>query len=451
MTYLDKLKSFIRRTHALGGIKRKRANLTLRRLSFEHCEPRAMLASLTTSQPEAPTTAHSQIEFVAPALAGGEGENSGSSSSTSSLSGLSSTPRHNTANRFDVNQDGIVTPNDALKILNVLNQFGVSVRINTLNPQYKGFFDVTDDSLVTPIDLLHVINFIAYTSRDLSFATIGPKTLAIGNSLTDDLLFNFPTKGLAKISQTTSEPLVVGSHLNCAKTLTRIWANPDETCKVTGGDKYRVELAKPIDNVIFQPFYGATIAQEINAIKNLINYTKQNPDNANTRFFIYATWGVETDTKGVAFYDHWKNHKATLRENWTPSKSTFDLMLQELHQTGYEISLIPAGHTFSAIIDALRSGKSIMMTDKANGTFTSHELVEKELWRDGLHGSQAIKLSTGLTALSVIYGRKPTGVSSLDYTLHELQTVDSYVSESGTKQLALIAWNTHLYLNYPGK
>jgi Dockerin type I domain len=449
MNSIRKLKKLLNQKSKLHHPRRQPRRVLNRRLSHEQLESRAMFANITTAPLEMSSEVHSESYFTVAVPKLAEGESSAAFTGVASVSGSDNTPRHNTANRFDVNQDGIVTPNDALKILNVLNQYGVSTRIEIFNPRYKVFFDVNDDSLVSPIDVLHVINFLVYTSRDHSFASVGPKTLAIGNSLTDDLLFNFPTKGLAKLSQSTSQTLAIGSHLNCAKTLTRIWANPEEACKVTGGEKYREELAKPVDNVFLQPFYGATVAQEIHAIRNIINYTKANPANADTRFYLYATWGVQTDLMGVSFYDHWNTHTASLGEDWSPSKSTFDLMLTELRQSGYEISLIPAGHTFNAIIDAIRSGKSIVMQDKVNGSLLSHELTEEELWRDGLHASHATQLSTGLTALSAIYGIKPTGINALDYSLQELKAVDSYVSPHGTKMLAAIAWQTYLYTTYP--
>ncbi len=64
---------------------------------------------------------------------------------------------HNLFAPFDVNDDSIVTPADALKVINQLNR-GANAAIS--NPIDAGFVDVTDDGNITPSDALRVINWL---------------------------------------------------------------------------------------------------------------------------------------------------------------------------------------------------------------------------------------------------------------------------------------------------
>jgi VCBS repeat-containing protein len=63
-------------------------------------------------------------------------------------------PQHNTSNPLDVNNDGNVSPLDALHVLNALSD---------ATSAGTGFVDVNNDSLVTPIDALLVINGLEST------------------------------------------------------------------------------------------------------------------------------------------------------------------------------------------------------------------------------------------------------------------------------------------------
>ena len=64
----------------------------------------------------------------------------------------------NARNNLDVNNDGKVSPIDALLVINYLNQHGAG----PLPPTYAGpyYLDVNGDSAVTPLDALEVINYL---------------------------------------------------------------------------------------------------------------------------------------------------------------------------------------------------------------------------------------------------------------------------------------------------
>jgi Dockerin type I domain len=100
-------------------------------------------------------------------------------------SSLPSSPDMNSMNPLDVNNDGVVSPIDALLVINQINT-GASDQliISTFTVAVAPFLDVNGDRVVTPIDALLVINHInAYgvgdqaegesTAADAYFSAVG--------------------------------------------------------------------------------------------------------------------------------------------------------------------------------------------------------------------------------------------------------------------------------------
>ena len=77
------------------------------------------------------------------------------------LETLDKYPWHNYANAFDVNEDSVVTPLDALWTINYLNIEGIG---DLPWPRDKGkeapFYDVNRDGVTAPMDVLFVINYL---------------------------------------------------------------------------------------------------------------------------------------------------------------------------------------------------------------------------------------------------------------------------------------------------
>lgn len=65
----------------------------------------------------------------------------------------------NPIDRLDVNDDELITPIDALLVINDINRFGARV-LPVNNDATAGFIDVTGDQILTPNDVLQVINHI---------------------------------------------------------------------------------------------------------------------------------------------------------------------------------------------------------------------------------------------------------------------------------------------------
>ncbi len=393
---------------------------------FEKMEDRRLFA-FSGFEVSNPDTASS----VAPLVAGAEGE-----------SGISL--RHNRINPFDVNHDGLVAPVDALVVINVLRRFGSDIPSKDLDMSYQGYFDVDDNSFVSPTDVLQVINYLTYSTTQFRIPGSGGLTYGIGNSLTNDFVFPYNNKGFDLMTSSTPNSPRTGVHLNCSQSLTRIWANPDEVCLETAGfGKYREFLTRPVDNVLLQPHYGATVGQEIQSMKNLIDYTKQNPENSDTRFFVYAPWGTRLDSgAGIPFYDAWHSYQATLDRDFIPSASAYDLITSELTKAGYQVTLIPAGHAWVSAIDAIRAGTSFELITTVNGVHSLRSLSEEQLWRDPIHASSVGSFLAAATVYSAIYGVPPVG---LDPTLLSFQvsSYDYYLSPGGARLAEQFAWQAY--------
>jgi hypothetical protein len=69
------------------------------------------------------------------------------------------TSHFNPRNRFDVDDDGVISPLDLLTTINLQNALGPSIPVSSLNaaPPYH---DVDSDSLVSPIDTLQIVDFL---------------------------------------------------------------------------------------------------------------------------------------------------------------------------------------------------------------------------------------------------------------------------------------------------
>jgi hypothetical protein len=69
-------------------------------------------------------------------------------------------PWHHAAARFDVNRDTVVTPEDALNLVNYLNEQLGNSALPLPKPLSEPSYDVARDGLATPRDVLLVINHI---------------------------------------------------------------------------------------------------------------------------------------------------------------------------------------------------------------------------------------------------------------------------------------------------
>lgn len=84
----------------------------------------------------------------------------------------------NLVNNLDVNDDGFITPLDALIVINDLNSLGPRLLPDPIPPEPEFYIDVNGDGLVTPLDALIVINYLN------SLSTIPSMAASTGGSTT---------------------------------------------------------------------------------------------------------------------------------------------------------------------------------------------------------------------------------------------------------------------------
>jgi hypothetical protein len=82
-------------------------------------------------------------------------------------------PWQNPSNRFDVNNDGVVSPNDVLQVINNLNLNGPYTLTNESVPPY---YDVDGNRVVTALDVLHVINELNRTGDSEGESVVSPSS-----------------------------------------------------------------------------------------------------------------------------------------------------------------------------------------------------------------------------------------------------------------------------------
>lgn len=110
-------------------------------------------------------TRDQQLVAVVTITAQPVGQPAASTSATFEIDVLANeNPYHNTDNPLDVNDDGQVTPLDALLILDAISQNRGAGPIEEF-PLPGAYWDVNGDGWVTPIDALLILNHINQTSR----------------------------------------------------------------------------------------------------------------------------------------------------------------------------------------------------------------------------------------------------------------------------------------------
>ena len=235
----------------------------------------------------------------------------------------------------------------------------------------------------------------------------------IGNSLSNDLIRSGGFEEIA--SSIVGESNVLSSqHIQCSTPLTGIIAsaidepNTNHTCTgsaSTAGANFNLgtypsSLSNPIDVLVLQPFQNATVQEEIDSTKTIIDQFRANPNNTNSPVYIYQSWDLQRSTE--SYLDDWFNRTATLDEEFRPSKATYDLYFSQLQQDGYDFEVIPVGQAFANVSEVLQD------VPLGNVTNTS------ELFRDFIHGSNAGRYLGALVAAHVITGESILNVADAD-------------------------------------
>tara|TARA_R110002073_G_scaffold46789_1_gene127415 strand:+ start:4853 stop:11017 length:6165 start_codon:yes stop_codon:yes gene_type:complete len=98
--------------------------------------------------------------------------------------GLGQTPFNKQADPLDVDDNGSVTTNDALRVINFINLNGAGP-ITTISDSFNGFVDVNGDNLATALDALLVINGLKQRASSAQSEFIAPPSAVAQDELDD--------------------------------------------------------------------------------------------------------------------------------------------------------------------------------------------------------------------------------------------------------------------------
>lgn len=231
-------------------------------------------------------------------------------------------------------------------------------------------------------------------------------TYRIGNSLTWDS----QPGAIEKLAAQRGWKHREGYHINCGKSLQRIWENPEEVCvkPVAEYGTFRKALTeKQWSAVALQPYPAkgeSTLATDAARILDFISLTRENEANAETVFYIYAGWPAQSLGP---LKDVWG--KEVTDDDSTPTilaEDYFGHLLRRVRgATDAEVRVIPVGHVLAALDGRIQAG--------GVPGFTSIT----QLYRDNVHLTGDVgRYVAGITTLAALFGRKPTETERPDGT-----------------------------------
>ena len=221
----------------------------------------------------------------------------------------------------------------------------------------------------------------------------------IGNSLTNDM----QPYGVAAMANEHGFTATAGQHIHNSASLATIWNNP---AGASGArpfpDPAAYDVALPDytwDVVTLQPHssQGSTLGQDEEMILNFIDLTRSRPANADTRFYIYATW----PSQNLGEYQSvWTQDIADADDTRTvQSRQYYTHLIERVRaRTDATVLMIPAGEVLYEL-DRRFGASAVPEADDVT-----------DLYRDQLHLNNAGRFVAGLTTYATIYGADPSGV-----------------------------------------
>lgn len=259
----------------------------------------------------------------------------------------------------------------------------------------------------------------------------------IGNSLTWDS----QPKAIEALAAQHKLKQVQAWHINCGKSLDRIWSHSEEICvkAVAPFGTYRNALPNfDWAAVTFQPHPGgnSTLRTDTDSIINMITLSQSKGRNNKTVFYIYAAWPGQPLGE---YRDVWmppgldRDNTRTIQ-----SRAYFSHLIKRVRKrTKADVRMIPVGEVVFALDVLMRAGK-------VKGYKTA-----ADLYRDKVHMNHVGRFIAGVTTLTTITGKNPNGLTcppkaygggkdfnaALYKTLHETiwKTVTSMQDVTGVK------------------
>jgi hypothetical protein len=225
------------------------------------------------------------------------------------------------------------------------------------------------------------------------------KAYFVGNSLTWDM--NPPR--LEEISLSRNVNLRAAYHIDCGAWLSYIYANPNEVCvtPLTPPGTFQPALSQfSFDIVVFQPYPGATLNDDVTAISAIVGMTKSKDA---AKFFIYQGW---PQPKPISYSDAWL--AASPEADGTPTAmghEYFQRLQARLVSKRITVIQIPVGEVLFELDGMIKRGE-----------ITSQKVASAvDLYRDNAHLNGTGQAIAGLTAFSAMYAKNPTGAVPASY------------------------------------
>ncbi|QNN21439.1 hypothetical protein HED60_03845 [Planctomycetales bacterium ZRK34] len=224
------------------------------------------------------------------------------------------------------------------------------------------------------------------------------RTYRIGNSLTWDS----QPKAIPDLAAQRGIKHLEAYHINCGKSLQRIWTHPDEVC---------VKVVEPFgtfgqalpdhdwDAVTMQSHPGkeSTLATDTARILDFIELTQSKGRNKNTVFYIYAPWPRED--RGD-YQEVWHRDTPDADDTKTiQTKAYFDHLYHRVTaKTKATVRVIPTGAVIAELDQRIRDGKIEGYTEV------------KDLYRDIVHLNGVGRFAAGVTTYTVLFNQNPAGL-----------------------------------------
>jgi hypothetical protein len=253
---------------------------------------------------------------------------------------------------------------------------------------------------------------LSFFAAHLSAAQIN--SYHIGNSLMNDGLGNGGdgNRAIERVVWSYGYDYNASYHIDSSQTLQTIWNTPSGA----GGDGVNVVeesygkfdhalLNYHWDHVLLEPFYvSSTLGSDKQMISNFINYTRQNPANQDTVFYIYQIWPRQTHpTYGGEYSSYWAGSSPNV--DTTPIRARREFyanLMQWAHETytqnGITVREVPVGEVLNRLSLMIQSGEltGITMAD---------------FYRDDTHASLTLgRYIAVVTQFATMFKQSPIGL-----------------------------------------
>jgi hypothetical protein len=244
----------------------------------------------------------------------------------------------------------------------------------------------------------------------------------IGNSLTEDLFYDFRTVA-TRYEATQDNTYAWGFHFRPGTSLTFMYKYPTPPAtpyptisgvKETDTSRWPTTNLFPWpvslpgnhwDVVTMEPFPGggtdgaATLGSDTAAINAMIALTKTRADNASTRFFIYEAWPAvkygDLNSYSTAWLTPMQNNPGAAS---ALNRNYFTHLVSAVRQTNPNVEVIPVGEVLYALDMKMRAGQF-------QGFYSIIQLH-----RDAIHLNSVGQNVTSWTAYAAIFIKSPVGL-----------------------------------------